>query len=64
MSMAEVGKRLDYIGVRTTEQWINTQGESACQALKGIGRQGLYKVCQRKEDVVQGLYKVCTREDV
>jgi hypothetical protein len=24
--MAEVGKRLDYDEVRTTEQWINTQG--------------------------------------
>jgi hypothetical protein len=33
--MAEVGKRLDYVEVRTTERWINTQGESACQALKG-----------------------------
>jgi hypothetical protein len=32
--MAEVGKRLDYNGVRTTERWMNTQGESACQALK------------------------------
>jgi hypothetical protein len=58
--MAEVGKKLDYNGVRTTERWINTQGESACQALKRIGRQGLYKVCQRKRDEVQGLYKVCT----
>jgi hypothetical protein len=28
--MAEVGKRLDYNEVRTTERWINTQGESAC----------------------------------
>jgi hypothetical protein len=45
--MAEVGKKLDYNGVRITERWINTQGESACQALKRIGRQGLYKVCQR-----------------
>jgi hypothetical protein len=34
--MAEVGKRLDYNGVRTTERWMNTQGESACQALKGM----------------------------
>jgi hypothetical protein len=33
--MAEVGKRLDYNEVRTTERWINTQGESACQALRG-----------------------------
>jgi hypothetical protein len=33
--MAEVGKKLDYIGVRTTERWMNTQGESACQALRG-----------------------------
>jgi hypothetical protein len=52
MSMAEVGKSLDYIEVRTTERWINTQGESACQALKRKGRQGLYKVCQRKRDEV------------
>jgi hypothetical protein len=28
-------QELDYIEVRTTERWINTQGESACQALKG-----------------------------
>jgi hypothetical protein len=66
--MAEVGKRLDYNEVRTTERWINTQGESACQALKRIRRQGLYKVCQRKEDVVQGLlqrlYKVYNRDRV
>jgi hypothetical protein len=27
-------QELDYIEVRTTERWINTQGESACQALK------------------------------
>jgi hypothetical protein len=33
--MAEVGKKLDYNEVRTTERWINTQGESACQALRG-----------------------------
>jgi hypothetical protein len=46
--MAEVGKRLDYNGVRITERWINTQGESACQALKGKGRKGLYKVFQPK----------------
>jgi hypothetical protein len=46
--MAEVGKRLDYNEVRTTERWINTQGESACQALKGKGRKGLYKVFQPK----------------
>jgi hypothetical protein len=59
--MAEVGKRLDYNEVRTTERWINTQGESACQALKRIGRKGLYKVFQRKRDEVQGLYKVCTK---
>jgi hypothetical protein len=58
--MAEVGKRLDYIEVRTTERWINTQGESACQALKGKGRKGLCKVFQPKRDEVQGLYKVCT----
>jgi hypothetical protein len=46
--MAEVGKRLDYNGVHITERWINTQGESACQALKGKGRKGLYKVFQPK----------------
>jgi hypothetical protein len=33
--MAEVGKKLDYNEVRITERWINTQGESACQALRG-----------------------------
>jgi hypothetical protein len=58
--LAEVGKKLDYDEVRTTERWINTQGESACQALKGKGRKGLYKVFQPKRDEVQGLYKVCT----
>jgi hypothetical protein len=57
-------QELDYNGVRITERWINTQGESACQALKGKGRKGLYKVFQPKRDEVQGLYKVCTREDV
>jgi hypothetical protein len=57
-------QELDYNGVRTTERWINTQGESACQALKGKGRKGLYKVFRPKRDEVQGLYKVCTREDV
>jgi hypothetical protein len=46
--MAEVGKRLDYNEVRTTERWINTQGESACQALKRKGRKGLCKVFQPK----------------
>jgi hypothetical protein len=46
--MAEVGKRLDYNGVCTTERWINTQGESACQALRGKGRKGLCKVFQPK----------------
>jgi hypothetical protein len=46
--MAEVGKRLDYNEVRTTERWMNTQGESACQALKREGRKGLYKVFQPK----------------
>jgi hypothetical protein len=40
-------QELDYNEVRTTERWMNTQGESACQALKREGRQGLYKVCQR-----------------
>jgi hypothetical protein len=39
----------------------NTQGESACQALKEDGWKGLYKVFQRKRDEVQGLYKVCTK---
>jgi hypothetical protein len=38
--MAEVGKRLDYNEVRTTERWINTQGESACQALKEERKEG------------------------
>jgi hypothetical protein len=41
-------QELDYNEVRTTERWINTQGESACQALKGKGRKGLYKVFQPK----------------
>jgi hypothetical protein len=41
-------RELDYNEVRTTERWINTQGESACQALKGKGRKGLYKVFQPK----------------
>jgi hypothetical protein len=41
-------QELDYIGVRTTERWMNTQGESACQALKRIGRKGLCKVFQPK----------------
>jgi hypothetical protein len=35
--MAEVGKRLDYNEVRTTERWINTQGESAC-LLRSVDR--------------------------
>jgi hypothetical protein len=46
--MVEVGKRLDYNEVRTTERWINTQGESACQALKRKGGKGLCKVFQPK----------------
>jgi hypothetical protein len=41
-------QELDYIGVRTMERWMNTQGESACQALKREGRKGLYKVFQPK----------------
>jgi hypothetical protein len=61
--MAEVGKRLDYNEVRTTERWINTQGESACQALRGR-KEGTLQSIPTKEDEVQGLYKVCTREDV
>jgi hypothetical protein len=58
--MAEVGKKLDYNGVRTTERWINTQGESACQALKGKRKEGTLQSIPTKEDEVQGLYKVCT----
>jgi hypothetical protein len=58
--MAEVGKRLDYIEVRITERWINTQGESACQALKGKRKEGTLQSIPTKEDEVQGLYKVCT----
>jgi hypothetical protein len=41
--MAEVGKSWTI-----TERWINTQGESACQALEGKGRKGLCKVFQPK----------------
>jgi hypothetical protein len=41
-------QELDYIGVRITERWMNTQGESACQALKRKGRKGLCKVFQPK----------------
>jgi hypothetical protein len=61
--MAEVGKRLDYNEVRTTERWINTQGESACQALKGKGRKGLYKVFQPKRMRCRDSTKYA-REDV
>jgi hypothetical protein len=59
--MAEVGKRLDYNEVRTTERWINTQGESACQALEGERKEGTLQSIPAKEDEVQGLYKVCTK---
>jgi hypothetical protein len=58
--MAEVGKRLDYNEVRTTERWINTQGESACQALERERKEGTLQSIPTKEDEVQGLYKVCT----
>jgi hypothetical protein len=61
--MAEVGKRLDYNEVRTTERWINTQGESACQALKREGRKGLYKVFQPKRMRCRDSTKYA-REDV
>jgi hypothetical protein len=45
--MVEVGKRLDYNEVRTTERWINTQGESACQALRGKEGRDSTKYAQR-----------------
>jgi hypothetical protein len=61
--MAEVGKKLDYNEVHTTERWINTQGEGACQAPKGR-KEGTLQSIPTEEDEVQGLYKVCTREDV
>jgi hypothetical protein len=60
MSKAEVGKSWTISKSVQRSKGINTQGESVCQALKRIGRQGLYKVCQCKRDEVQGLYKVCT----
>jgi hypothetical protein len=60
--MAEVGKRLDYNEVRITERWINTQGESACQALKGKGRKGLYKVFQPKRMRCRDSTKYAQRE--
>jgi hypothetical protein len=42
----------------------NTQGESACQALKRKRKEGTLQSIPTKEDEVQGLYKVCTKEDV
>jgi hypothetical protein len=57
-------QELDYIGVRTTERWINTQGESACQALKEERKEGTLQSIPTKGDEVQGLYKVCTKEDI
>jgi hypothetical protein len=57
-------QELDYNEVRTMERWINTQGESACQALKEDRKAGTLQSMPTQEDGVQGLYKVCTREDV
>jgi hypothetical protein len=80
MLMAEVGKSWTITKSVQRSKGINTQGESACQALKRIGRQGLYKVCQRKMDgsagtlqsmhqrgcigMLQRLYKVYNKDQV
>jgi hypothetical protein len=50
-------QELDYIGVRITEQWINTQGEIM---MKAVTLQSM----PTSEREVQGLYKVCTGMDV
>jgi hypothetical protein len=57
-------QELDYNGVRTTERWMNTQGESACQALREMEGRDSTKYSNTRGFEVQGLYKVCTREDV
>jgi hypothetical protein len=52
-------QELDYNEVRTTERWINTQGESVCQALKRKEGRDSTKYADARGDGVQGLYKVC-----
>jgi hypothetical protein len=53
-------QELDYIGVRTTERWMNTQGESALSSTEEERKEGTLQSIPTKEDEVQGLYKVCT----
>jgi hypothetical protein len=53
-------QELDYIEVRTTERWINTQGESACQALKRMEGRDSTKYAQRGciGDVAEALQSI------
>jgi hypothetical protein len=57
-------QELDYIEVRTTEQWDkHTRGGCVSSTKRKEGRDST-KYANTRGDVVQGLYKVCTREDV